>query len=109
MNQNPYQDIAKEFMDVWQKQITSTIGDKQFIQATLEMFQNMQNNVQKQSHANQSSTTTSHSSPTPDPRDDLLSQLAFRLAMCEKRLAAIEGKKPAKPRETVTRKPAKRS
>ena len=105
MNQNPYQDIAKEFMDVWQKQITSTIGDKQFIQATLEMFQNMQ----KQSHANQSSASTSHSAPTPDPRDDLLSQLAFRLAMCEKRLAALEGKKPAKPRETVTRKPAKRS
>ena len=106
MTQNPYQDIAKEFMDVWQKQIASTIGDKQFIEATLEMFQNIQYNAQKQSHANQKSATTSHSATTPDAGSDMLSQLAFRLAMCEKRLAALEGKKPAKP---AAKKPTKRN
>jgi hypothetical protein len=102
-NAPPYNDIAKEFLDIWQKQITSVVGDKQFIQATLEMFQQMQ----KKNHAN---TTASNTAATSDTRDDMLAQLAFRLAMCEKRIAALEGKKSRASRaKPAQRKTAKRS
>jgi hypothetical protein len=97
MTANPYQDIAKEFMDLWQKQMSSVMGDKQFIHAMLDLFKNMQ---AKSSDATSHATT--HTAATSDAQHDMLSQLAFRLAMCEKRLAALEGKKP------VARKAAKR-
>jgi len=110
MNANPYQsnnyqDMAREFLDVWQKQITSVVGDKQFIQAFLEMFQNMQK--QNQNYA-ANAANPSHSSTASNAGGDMLAQLAFRLAMCEKRLAALEGKKTAaakpKPRKRTTAK-----
>lgn len=98
MNDNPYQDIAKEFLDLWQKQMTSVMGDKKFIHTMLDLFQNMQSKTTNAgSNAN---ATTAHTADAPRPEHELFSQLAFRLAMCEKRLAALEGKKTT----TITRK-----
>lgn len=98
MTTNSYQDIAKEFMDLWQKQMSSVMGDKQFIHAMLELFKNMQAKP-----FDAKSNTTTHTAATSDAQHDMLSQLAFRLAMCERRLAVLEGKKP------VARKAAKSS
>ncbi len=88
MTQNPYQDIAKEFMDLWQKQMTSVMGDKQFIHAMLELFQNMQ-------APNAKANTAANASDTSAPEHGLLTELAFRVAMCEKRLAALEAQQNA--------------
>jgi hypothetical protein len=105
MKANPYQDVAKEFLDVWQKQIASMVGDKQFIQAFLEMFQNMQ----KQNYAHtQTSNPASNSAATPDAGNDMLAQLTFRLAMCEKRIATLESEKTVS-KKPESRKTAKRS
>lgn len=97
MTDNPYQDTAKEFLNLWQKQMTSVMGDKQFIHAMLELFQNMQ--VKPNAKPN----TTSNTTNAPAPEHGLLTELAFRVAMCEKRLTALEGKQPA------TKRAAKRS
>jgi hypothetical protein len=104
MTTSAYQQLAKEFMDLWQKQISSVISDKQFIGAMLDMLQS----VQPQANANtRNKSTTSHAAHAPDANGDVLAELAFRLAMCEKRLAALEhaqkpGAKPAAKRKAGT-------
>jgi len=94
MQNAPYQQMAKEFMDLWQKQIASVVSDKQFIQAMLEMFQSVQPGSHAQTHAK--SADAAHA---PDADPGLVAQLAFRVAMCEKRLSALEQGRaaPAKP------------
>jgi hypothetical protein len=104
MTSNPYQDLAKEFLDIWQKQIGSVMGDKQFIHAMLELLQQLQ---AKQTYAKP--TTTANTAAASGSEHELLAELAFRVAMCEKRLAALESapharKKPAaKPQKTAKR------
>lgn len=85
MPENPYQDAAKEFINLWQKQMTSVMGDKQFIHAMLELFQNTQ--VKPNAKAN---TAAANPTDAPAAEHGLLTELAFRVAMCEKRLAALE-------------------
>ena len=94
-------------MDLWQKQMSAVISDKQFIQAMLELFQNMQ----MPDYARKSSpAAASHPAHAPDAGHELLAELAFRLAMCEKRLAALEqqgeksGKKPKTAPKNTTRR-----
>ncbi len=94
MNASPYPDLAKEMLDLWQKQMASMMGDKKFIEAMLGLFKNMQNPNDAQPNA------SSHSANPSDHQRDELASLAFRLAMCERRIIALEGqvagKKPAK-------------
>lgn len=85
MTDNPYQDVAKEFVNLWQKQMSSVMGDKQFIHAMLELFQNMQ--VKPNAKA---TTAASNPADAPAAEHGTLTELAFRVAMCEKRLAALE-------------------
>ncbi len=90
MADNQYQDVARDFMNLWQKQMTSVMGDKQFIHAMLELFQNMQVKPNAKPTA-----ATSNTSDAPAAEHGMLAELAFRVAMCEKRLAALESRKPA--------------
>ncbi|MBY0406880.1 MAG: hypothetical protein K2Q01_04255, partial [Rickettsiales bacterium] len=69
-------------MDLWQKQVASAMSDKQFIETMLEMFQTSLNPDDR-------NAPTAEPSPAPDADAGLLAELAFRLAMCEKRLAAL--------------------
>lgn len=84
MQNNPYQHLAKEFMDLWQKQVATVISDKQFIHAMLELFQSMNPGHGKPN------TTPPYPTHAADAEPGLLAEFAFRLAMCEKRLAALE-------------------
>jgi hypothetical protein len=107
MTANQYQDIAKEFLDLWQKQVTSVIGNKQFIQSMLDLLQNMQAKPDAKPDP-----AAPHPSVTPASEPGLLAELAFRVAMCESRLATLEGKKPgagraAKSNQTRGKKPRK--
>lgn len=109
MNENPYQDVAKDFLNLWQKQMTSVMGDKQFIHAMLELFQNMQTQPNAKQNA-KSNPATPNPTDAPAAEHGLLDQLTFRLAMCEKRLAALEAKKSvARPtvRRAAKRNPAR--
>lgn len=109
MTASPYQDIAKEFLDLWQKQMTSVMGDKQFIHAMLELFKNMQTTTNVKPNA-KSNPAAANPADAPAAEHGLLAEFAFRLAMCEKRLTAIEAKKPsAKPavRKSTRSNPAR--
>ncbi len=99
MTDNPYQDIAKDFLNLWQKQMTSVMGDKQFIHAMLELFQNMQVKPNAKPTA-----AASNAANAPAAEHGVLAELTFRLAMCEKRLAALEAAKPTA-RGTAKRNP----
>lgn len=87
MQNNAYQQLAKEFMDLWQKQISSVVSDKQFIQAMLEMFQNMQNPGNDRKSSGTNASDPAHSA---DADHGMLAELAFRIASLEKRVAALE-------------------
>ena len=94
MENTAYQKLAKEFMDLWQKQLSAVMSDKQFIQAMLGMFQSMQAPGFQENAAR--SAAAADAAPADDANHGLLAELAFRLAMCEKRLAALEERqKPA--------------
>jgi hypothetical protein len=95
-----YQQLAKEFMDLWQKQVASVVSDKQFLQSMLEMFQVAQSQFTPGQAGHDAASASAESGYPADANAGLLADLAFRVAMCEKRLAALE--QPAKPK----RKPA---
>lgn len=102
--QPPYPQLAKEFMDLWQKQIASVVSDKQFIQSMLEMLESM-----KMPHV-KPTAQPADTSDAPGSDAGLHAQLAYRLAMCERRIAALEkaAAGTARPKKTG-RKPAPRS
>lgn len=102
MTDNPYQEMAKDFFNLWQKQMTSVMGDKQFIHAMLELFKNMQVNPNAK-------TTTSTADPAHAPTSEhgMLADITFRVAMCEKRLSALESKLGS--RENIAKETTKRS
>ena len=43
MSENPYQGMAQQFMELWQKQVASVMSDKQFIHAMLDLLKTAQN------------------------------------------------------------------
>jgi len=86
MQNNAYQNLAKEFMDLWQKQVAAVISDKQFIHAMLDLFQS----IQTPGHDQRNAAAPAHPAHTADAEPGLLAEFAFRLAMCEKRLAVLE-------------------
>ncbi len=93
MTQPDYHKIAREFMDLWQKQLSAVVRDKQFVHAMLEMMQSMQAGNGKPFQQ------AADAPDAPDADARVLSELAFRVAMCERRLAALESggkQKPAK-------------
>ncbi|MFW0776825.1 MAG: hypothetical protein ACN2B6_03795 [Rickettsiales bacterium] len=103
---NPYQQMAKQFMDLWQKQVSTVVSDKEFIQAMLDLTKQMQN----PENYGKTSPTSSASDPAdaPDAQHGDMAQLAFRLSQCEKRIAALEGKKrTAKPVRSTKRRSTK--
>src|SRR4051812_5381531 len=109
MENQGYQHLAKEFMDLWQKQVSSVISDKQFIQAMLEMFQST---YMPGHHDRQRPASAADPAHASDADPGLLAELAFRLAMCEKRLAALEQQRepgeqrsPAKSPQRGSKKP----
>jgi hypothetical protein len=84
---NPdYQRLARDFMDMWQKQMGSVVRDKQFIEAMLGMTKNWQN-----PYAGAKTTRNSDPADAADAGAGDMAQLAFRIGMCEQRLSALEG------------------
>jgi hypothetical protein len=95
---NPdYQRLARDFMDMWQKQMGSVVRDKQFIQAMLDMTKNWQN-----PYASAQKPAYPHAADADDAKLGDLAQLAFRIGMCEQRLLALEA--AAKPKSAGKRK-----
>lgn len=99
---NPYQNIAKDFMDLWQKQVQSVVSDKQFIHAMLELLRSMQN--PETYGQKQKPSTAAHPADASDALHGDLAGLAFRIGQCEKRLASLE----ARPKPKGTAKSSKR-
>ena len=91
MTDQLYQQLARQYLDLWQKQMSGVFRDKEFIQTMLEMMQGFPHGSEK-SYA----TASSRPARSADDGDGMLDELTFRLSMCERRLAALEGKR-AKP------------
>ena len=103
MKQQDYQQLASEFIDLWQKQLGQMVTDKQFIESMFQGLQQMANVANPNSHEH--ATTSS-----PDDVAEQLSQLDFRLRMVEGRLQKLESKHRAKkPAAKTTGSRTKRS
>ena len=102
MTENEYQEAAAEFLNIWQRQISAMMVDPKFINSFLNVFKNMQSGYD-------ATKATSHPTSTFDARDDMLAQLAFRLASCEQRLAYLENANKTTPKISPQAKPKKRT
>ena len=106
MSENPYQGMAQQFMELWQKQVASVMSDKQFIHAMLDLLKTAQN---PEPYAK--AAASSQSSRTHDAGDGDVAGLAFRLTMCERRIkeleAALKSKRTATRRRPGSKKPRK--
>lgn len=107
MKNDDYQEWAKSFMDLWQKQAGSVVRDKTFIEAMLEMTKQWPN-----AYAPSGKHSHSRAGNTADADDGDLAQFAFRVGMCEQRLAALEAaarpsKRPVKAGAGRSRRGAK--
>ncbi|MDX1975155.1 MAG: hypothetical protein SFT92_05715 [Rickettsiales bacterium] len=105
MGPTNYQQIAREFLDLWQKQVASTMNDKQFIQSMLELIQGFQHTG---NHA-KTATAASHTADAPGHEPGVLAELTFRLAMCERRLAELEKQSKKSPAKGAKRSAPSRS
>ena len=104
MSENPYQNMAKQFMDLWQKQVASVMSDKQFIHAMLDLLKTAQN-----PDAYAKAAASSQPARADDAGHGDMANLAFRLAQCERRLGALENtaKKPPRAAKSAVRRSKK--
>lgn len=106
MSDAPYDSMAREFLNLWQKQMASVVRDKQFVRAMLDALESLQAGYEKK----QGTTATSNASHAPDDEHGVLAQLAFRVAMCERRISELESRtRPSKTKSGRTRKTPKRN
>jgi hypothetical protein len=103
MTNEHYQKLARDFLDMWQNQVGSVVRDKQFIEAMLQMTKNWQS-----AYGQSENTTASRPAHAADAGHGDLAQLAFRIGMCEHRLAALEAA-AAKPARSAKPNPSRRS
>ena len=91
MSDKTYQQFAEEFINLWQKQWASLTQDKHFLQSMLEMMRKVQYPSGQNTHdAKKNAQPASHPAHASDDVDGNLANLAFRLAMCERRLERLE-------------------
>lgn len=123
MNKEQYQQLANQFIEMWQQQMQSVLTDKDFIQSMLSGLQHMANVATPQAYDVSKYNTraaTPGAAAAPDDVAQLLGQLDYRLRMVEARLSKLEASGSRKTRAKPTaraggksgdkpiRKPAKR-
>lgn len=95
---NPYQQMAKQFMDLWQEQLATMITDKEFVQSMLDLLQKAPMSFNEMPEAfnpakmYEKSTyqSTGGAAPASGAGGAALALIEQRLASIEKRLAALE-------------------
>lgn len=94
MNKDQYQQLASQFIEMWQQQMQSVLTDKDFVQSMLSSLQHMAQFATPQAYDISNATkqsAPSGASSAPADLTQLLSQLDYRLRMVESRLNKLEG------------------
>jgi hypothetical protein len=92
MSQNDeYQRLASQFVDMWQKNMASMMNDSEFIRSFLQMMQASSLSAKDSaSYDNRYTQTSAGTATAPDTRHDAFAGVTRRLAAVETRLAALE-------------------
>src|SRR5690606_10450740 len=83
MTDNPYHPMARQFVEMWQKQLSDMLVDPQFVAAAIDMM----HQTGGFPHA---SPSAPHAPLSPDAANALVGQLERRLASAEGRIAELE-------------------
>ncbi len=83
------QNLAREFLDLWQKQVARALTDKDYVAAMLGMMQQLQKAGAGHDFAG-FRPAAAHPAAAPVADDDQLARLTLRLAVCEQRLSELE-------------------
>ena len=83
MTDNPYQHMARQFVDMWQRQLSDMLVDENFVANIIDTM----HQTGGFPHASTSPTDTPFS---PDVANAVVGQLERRLAHAEGRLAELE-------------------
>jgi TolA-binding protein len=86
MTDTPYQHMAKQFVDMWQKQLSDMLVDENFVANLIDMMH--QQGVQP--HAQPASSSPANSAVSPDATNAVVGQLERRIASAEGRIAELE-------------------
>ncbi len=95
MNNDQYQHLANQFIEMWQQQMHQVLTDKDFVQTMLSGLQQFTNFATQTGHDTNATHTTrpTHSADAPADLSQLLSQLDYRLRMAEARISQLETRK----------------
>ncbi len=88
MHSSPYTPLARQFMELWQKQMASVLTDRDFVQSMMEMMQSM--HTPDAAHAHAKPQPAADTTISPDALHDRLAQCERRIQQLEKRLASLE-------------------
>jgi hypothetical protein len=91
----PYQQLARQFIDLWQKQLSTVMHDADFLQGMMDALQSMTPGVA--GHDGNQPAAAAHAAASADAGADRMAQLDYRLRMCEQRLSELEVRLAEKP------------
>ncbi|MBV8938953.1 MAG: hypothetical protein JO089_03840 [Alphaproteobacteria bacterium] len=101
MTQTSYRQLAQQYMELWQKQMSAVLTDREFIQSMLEMMQAASSGGSRAHDAGR--RPSAHAADSPGAANERLEQLDYRLRMLEQRIGALE----ESARKTKTRRRSK--
>lgn len=84
MTDNPYQHMAKQFVDMWQKQLSDMLVDENFVASMVDMMH------QSGGFPNANAAPFANAPVSPDAANPAVGQLERRLASAEGRIAELE-------------------
>jgi hypothetical protein len=94
MTNDQYQQLANQFIEMWQQQMHQVLTDKDFVQTMLSGLQQFTNFATPNVH-DQRATNATRPAHTADASADLvqlLGKLDYRLRMVEARITQLEAK-----------------
>lgn len=89
MTDNPYQLMAKQFVDMWQKQLSDMLVDENFVANVIDMM-HQSGGFPHAGQASQHAASAANTALSPDAANALVGQLERRLASAEGRIAELE-------------------
>ncbi len=85
MTDSPYQQMARQFVDMWQEQSQAMMQDERFLDTMLEMFRSM-----PQPGASGDAAASADAAAASGDGGDGMERLARRVELLERRIAELE-------------------
>lgn len=103
MSTNDYTTLARQFMDMWQKQMHQAMTEPGFVNAMMDTM----GQPKEQAENDQGEAQNRQSSAASESRDEQLDELTRRIRILEKRVAELERAEPNQSAKPTKAKPAK--